>query len=291
MSAFVTRREFVRATAGSLVFARTASARGMQAPLTANAVVDRIRAAMGVPWRAETVDTFKAGNPDTAVRGIATTVMATLSVLERAAAAGLNLIITHEPTFYTHTDATDDLQGDPIYQRKQEVIAQHDLVVWRFHDHWHLRRPEPMTQGLAQALGWEGRSTDGRVFTVPTMTLEAAARHVADRLNVQTLRVIGAPETPIETVVFVPGASSPANVRRGLADADLVIAGEQREWEAIPYAHDAAVSGRPKGLIVLGHAISEEPGMRICAEWLETVVPEVPVELVPAGEPFWRPVA
>ena len=65
-----------------------------------------IQTKLGVPWWSETVDTFKAGNPDTAVRGIATTVMATMSVLERAAAAGRNFIISHEPTFYGHTDAT-----------------------------------------------------------------------------------------------------------------------------------------------------------------------------------------
>jgi hypothetical protein len=42
-------------------------------------------------------------------------------------------------------------------------------------------------------------------------------------------------------------------------------------------------------MIILGHAISEEAGMNNCAKWLKTFVTEVPVEFIPAGEPFWSP--
>src|ERR1700683_315379 len=68
--------------------------------------IGRIQKNVGVPWRSQTVDTFKAGDPDTLVTGIATTMMATFDVLERAAASGKNLIVTHEPTFYGHQDET-----------------------------------------------------------------------------------------------------------------------------------------------------------------------------------------
>ena len=40
---------------------------------------------------------------------------------------------------------------------------------------------------------------------------------------------------------------------------------------------------------MLGHAISEEPGMLEMAQWIKGFVPEVPVQLVRAGEPFWAP--
>ena len=60
-----------------------------------------------------------------------------------------------------------------------------------------------------------------------------------------------------------------------------------RSGKGSNYAHDATASGRAKGVIVLGHAVSEEPGMEICAEWLKTFITQVPVELIKAGEPFW----
>ena len=286
-----TRREFIRsatlAASSTLILNRVVE--GQSPPLTARQIIERIQKSLGVPWRTDTVDTFKAGNPDTTVRGIATTVMATMSVIERAAAAGRNLIVTHEPTFYGHTDDTAPLESDPIYQRKADLIKKHDLVVWRFHDHWHMRRPEPMTEGFFRAVGWEQYLPTNRVATIPETTLEAAARHVQERLGVRALRVIGERGAKITKVVFMPGYGQPQGMMRSLADADLVICGEQREWEGLYYAHDAVAAGRPKGVIVLGHAISEEPGMKICADWLKTFVTEVPVELIPAGEPFWRP--
>src|SRR4030095_17251621 len=74
-----------------------------QAPsLTARQVLERIKANIGVPWMDQTVDTFKDGDPDTRVTGIGVTMMATLDVLQRAAAQGSNLVIKHEPTLFGH---------------------------------------------------------------------------------------------------------------------------------------------------------------------------------------------
>src|SRR5277367_5896112 len=77
--------------------------------LTAKQVIDRIKAHTGGSWKKGTVDTFKAGDPSTPVTGIVTTFAATFDVLQRAAASGKNLIITHEPTFYSHEDQTKQL--------------------------------------------------------------------------------------------------------------------------------------------------------------------------------------
>src|SRR5437762_144605 len=118
--------------------ATAASARDQR--LTAREVVARIQQQVGVPWQSDTVDTFKAGDPDTPVTGIAVTMMATLDVLQRAAAAGDNLIITHEPTFFDHMDVADQLpekDKDPVLTEKKLFISKHGLVIWRFHDHWH----------------------------------------------------------------------------------------------------------------------------------------------------------
>src|SRR4051794_739129 len=80
---------------------------GQKRQHTAREIVDLIKQHVGVPWREQTVDTIKAGDPETPVTGIATTMMATFDVLRRASAAGANLVITHEPVFYTHLDSTE----------------------------------------------------------------------------------------------------------------------------------------------------------------------------------------
>ena len=40
----------------------------------------------------------------------------------------------------------------------------------------------------------------------------------------------------------------------------------------------------PKALILLNHAVSEEAGMKWCADWLKGFVTEVPIKFIPAGE-------
>lgn len=262
-----------------------------QTALTARQVIERIQENIGVEWRAKTVDTFKAGNPDTRVTGIATTVMATLDVLRRASAAKKNLIITHEPTFYNHEDSTEGLGSDPVYRAKQELIAKHDLVVFRFHDHWHMRQPDGMFTGLAKDLGWEKfqQGDNPRRYVLSPTTLGELSAAVAKRLRARAMRVVGKPDSKVSRIGVGVGYNTLQGVMRAWQDVDVVIAGEVREWEGVEYAADAVAAGQQKGLILLGHAISEDPGMKECAAWLGTFVTEVPIEFIPAGEPFWRP--
>src|SRR5580693_288534 len=101
----VSRREFaVGSGAFAAGLALSGSALG-QAPsaasgqLTAGEVIARIKANVGVPWFPKTVDNLLTGSPETPVKGIATTMMATLDVVERCAAKGLNMIVSHETPF------------------------------------------------------------------------------------------------------------------------------------------------------------------------------------------------
>ncbi len=71
---------------------------------SARMLIARIVAANGAALTPNTVDTLKAGDMDTILTGIATTFMDTYEVLQKAVAAGDNLIITHEPTFSNHVD-------------------------------------------------------------------------------------------------------------------------------------------------------------------------------------------
>ena len=127
--------------------------------LTAGDVVERIKGKVGMPWMTQTVDRIVAGSADVRVKGIATTMMATLEVIERAVAAGKNMIVTHEPTFYSHQDTTNELEKDPTYEFKQRFLAEHQVAVFRFHDHWHRMKPDGINMGMTRELGWEKNAT------------------------------------------------------------------------------------------------------------------------------------
>jgi hypothetical protein len=171
MSSFLraSRRSFLGATCGVLALRPLIS---QNAPFTAKQLIERIQKNAGVPWRAQTVDTIKAGSPDTVVKGIATTMVATLDLLKRAAASDRNFIVVHEPTFYS--GAEDEFHArnnpdDPLVQLKRAFIEDHGLVVWRFHDHWHAQKPDGIIRGMGIALGWEKYQVPDnvRLYTLP----------------------------------------------------------------------------------------------------------------------------
>ena len=287
----ISRRSFIYAGLAASVF-RPDFARA-QSTLTAADLIQRIKDRVGIPWRAQTVDTIVAGRPETRVRGIATTMMATLDVIQRAAAAGRNVVITHEPTFYSHQDTTEPLARDPAYQFKEAFIREHEMVVFHFHDHWHAMRPDGIALGMARELGWEARAdaANPREFTLPGTPLEELASQIRSRLAIRTMRVVGDPALRVNRAAASWGyfTFNPANLAISRPDLDLFIVGETREWETVEYVQDLIASGKKKALIILGHVVSEQAGMKYCAEWLKGFVPEVPIEFIPAAEPFWSP--
>jgi putative NIF3 family GTP cyclohydrolase 1 type 2 len=222
--------------------------------------------------------------------------MATLDVLKRAADGGNNFVITHEPTFYDHRDTPNDLgegDRDPVLAEKRAYIEQHHLVVWRFHDHWHARKPDGIEAGMVHALGWEKFQDPANqyLFTLPPMSLKQLADKMTARLRIQAVRVVGNPDMQLTRVALSPGAAGfgPETSALEMKDVEVLILGETREWETVEYVSDAVTENKHKALIILGHIPSEQAGMEECAKWLKGFVTEVPVSFVPAAEPFWLP--
>jgi putative NIF3 family GTP cyclohydrolase 1 type 2 len=261
---------------------------------TAREIIERIKRNVGVPWRADTVDTIKAGDPETPVTGVATTMMATYDVLRRSAAEGKNLVITHEPTFYNHQDRTDSFEkvNDAVWSQKEKFIREHNMVVWRFHDHWHMRKPDGIMQGLLRALGWnELHDAESGLVKVPETTVARLAAEVRKKLGAKVLRVVGSADMKVTRVALQPGAGGPAGHLQALRrpEVEVLLIGEVPEWETIEYVADAAAQGRRKALFLIGHIPSEQAGMENCAAWLKTFITDVPIAFVPALEPFWTP--
>lgn len=263
-------------------------------PLTAQDVIDAVKANVNCEWSENTVDTFKAGDPDVRVTGIATTFTATMDVLKQAVEANCNLIITHEPTFYQHMDDATPLGDDGIVRDKKAFIEKHGLVIWRFHDHIHRHQPDGIYQGMVEFLGWNDYRVEGErnLFRMPELSLAELATQLKQRFGVNTIRVIGDPELKSGKIGFSAGAPGSLSQMKLLQrdDVEILLVGETREWETVEYVRDAAQQGKRKALIILGHSISEEYGMKHCADWMQGFIDEsVQVKFIPAGNPFWAP--
>lgn len=238
-----------------------------------------------------TVDTVKCGDPGAPVRGVVVSFMATRDVLRRSVELGANLVITHEPTFYNHLDETAWLRGDPVYESKRAFLDESGLVVWRCHDGWHRRKPDGVCEGMAAAFGWAGRELPGRPgrYELEALSLGDLACRCKVSVGLAAARVAGDPSQVCRRIALLVGAWGGRAQIDALRepDIDAVICGESPEWETCEYVRDSAAAGRPKGLIVLGHANSEEAGMAWMATWLRPLLPaEIAITHVPAGDPF-----
>jgi putative NIF3 family GTP cyclohydrolase 1 type 2 len=264
------------------------------AGLTAGGVIERIKKNVGVPWREKTVDNLLTGALDTPVHGIATTMMATLDVVERCVAQGKNMIVTHETPFYLHQDVTDDIKDDVVLQYKLAFCKKHDVAMFHFHDHWHAHHPDGIAQGMVDQLGWQKNvdaADDPKRLTFDGVPLANFVSEMSRRLNARTIRVLGDPQLPVKRVQTSWGYCGREGGIKIFSqpDVDVLICGETREWELVEYCQDSIRMGNKKALIVVGHVLSEQGGMILCRDWLKAFVPEVPVEFVAAMEPFWNP--
>lgn len=286
------RREFINASLaiGASSFLNIQSFAYAQNELTIRQVMDLIlKSVPGAPF-SQTVDTIKAGDPSQRVTGIITTMFATVDVIKRAIALKANFIIAHEPTFYNHTDSTDWIENDPVVKLKKELLAKNNIVVWRFHDYIHSMQPDNVLMGVLSAFGWEKHynAANPVMIKVPSTTVRDVVTLAKTKLGIKSLKVVGDLAQSCERIAILPGAPGG---RRQISvqlqeKPDLMLCGEVAEWETSEYIRDAQALGQKRSLIILGHAFSEEPGMKWMASWLQPQVKDIAVTHVPSGEPF-----
>lgn len=181
---------------------------------------------------------------------------------------------------------------DPVYAGKNAFIEKHKLVVFRLTQHWTQRKPDPRAQGLAAAMGWTKYKSgdDALRYDVPGITLEALAGQLKKALGTRGgIRAIGDRTMTVRKIGLLPGYTMIQASIAMMPSVDVIVAGEVQEWESATYAQDVAFAGVKKGFISIGRVVNEAPGMQACADWLKTIVPEVPIRFMSAGDPYWRP--
>lgn len=251
---------------------------------TPRSVVNLIKENVNCDWADKTVDVFKAGNPDTEIKGIAVCMFADMLTLQKAVDMNCNFIITHEPIFYNHLDETDAYTHDPVYLEKRNFIENNKLVVFRFHDHIHRTNPDGIYAGMINKLRWENFATNdaGTLYKMPEKQLSDFALELKKQLGLQSVRVIGNPDMNFTKVGLAVGAPGGARHIQMLnhPEVEVMVAGEANEWETYLYANDATTLGKNKAVIFVGHIKSEEAGMDYCAQWLKGFVKDVPIHFI-----------
>lgn len=254
-------------------------------------VIESIIKMTGSPIIPNTVDVIKEGSPDTPVKGIVTTMFATMEVLKTAVSMNCNLIIVHEPLYYNHLDNTEQFKNDPVFLEKQRYIREHKLVIWRFHDYIHSMKPDGVELGMIAKLGWKNYAVNGSLdqFKLPETSLKELVQTLKQKFPRYTFYIVGNQEMRLTNVRLAPGAPGSMYHIELLEkeNVDVLLAGESPQWETYEYARDAVNQGRKKAVIFLGHIASEESGMDYCADWLKSFIKGIPISFVESGPSYW----
>lgn len=245
-----------------------------------------------------TCDGIIYGDPERECTGVVTTCCPTAAVIQKTAEMGYNLVIAHEPTFFDGWDETDWLRGDKVYQAKKKLLDDTGVVVYRNHDRLHGEKPDGIFSGLIRALGWEqyeGESLQegfGFRFTLPETTVADVARHVAQVMHIEGIRILGDPALKVTKVGIAAHFLGSDVDRSGIDfvnsfDCELLIPGEIIDWTIGEYIADANALGLKKAVLNVGHFNLEEPGMEYMAGWLPDVIgPDVPVAFIQSGDSY-----
>jgi putative NIF3 family GTP cyclohydrolase 1 type 2 len=149
--------------------------------------------------------------------------------MRSASAAGLNMVVTHEPTFYSHPDTIDQIKDDEIYRFKLDFIETNKMVSFHFHDHWHGHRPDGIATGMARELGWEKNADaqNPRLFSFSPAPLARLAQEIESKLKIRTMRVVGDPDLTVKRAIASWGNVSqfPGIPLLARSDIDVLIIG------------------------------------------------------------------
>lgn len=256
---------------------------------TVGQISDMIFKETGFKGIANTVDTIKAGSSDMKVTGIVTTMFPTIKVIHKAIELKANLLIVHEPTFYSgNIEEKKWAKSSEVIDRKTKLLNDNNITIWRAHDSWHTIKPDGITNGVIKKIGWENYYKGEKTFTIPSASLKQLVKYLKQKMDIEHVRIVGDKDDKISKVSLLPGAWGGVEQMNAIINdkPDVLIVGEVSEWETAEYVRDARALGDNISLIILGHAMSEEPGMQWIAEWLQPKLPGLPITHIVSGNPL-----
>lgn len=267
--------------------------------MTIKSIIDGILAYHPDIGDRRTCDVAVGGDVNVECSGILVSIAPTVEIIHKAIEIGANFIFVHEPTFYSgYDDECEWLEGNDVYEEKLKLLQDNGIVVFRDHDHMHAHNPDGIFHYLMKQLGWSEYLVPGTgrgwEVKLPETTFGELVQHVKDAMHLDTIRYIGNLDAKVSTVGFcghlLPGPHTNwSNNDQLLAccNYDVVIPGETVDWTVPLFYRDAAMLGRNKGMIIPGHFVQEEAGMRWAHEWLRPIVgDELAITFVSAGDMF-----
>ena len=239
----------------------------------------------------KTVDRIIIGDPQTKVKKIGTCWMPYWDTCKKAVESGVNVLVTHEPTFYTHWDL-DEKQGDyynspeftknqylELVEKKKKWINENGLVIIRNHDTMDALKDMGIPFAFGRFLGFQNTDiiasrTYYNVYRIESQPAEKVAGMIAQKLTKlgqPGVAFYGDPKYPVSSVGIGTGCiCDPMDFADLKPDMFIAIDDVVRTWTQTTFASD---SGQP--LVVINHGTSEEAGMQMLNQIIKKKFPNI----------------
>ena len=256
-------------------------------------------------------DDYKSGDPEMECTGVVTALTPNIAVIRKAIELNANLIVVHEPTYYTSQDGPgwfEDFDNE-IYVEKHKLLEQHKSCIWRDHDHMHANDPDSIFTGVLKYMGWLDKAKvdhDTGLYAHFLVDLEECsvrqlAQKLIDTIGLNGARIVGDENAIVKKAALV-GHLDPQDIVKKDGSkgeysikvieamengVDVIIPGETIDWTVLSYIRDAYEFGKNKAAILIGHFNWEELGMKYMKEWLfDLIEGQIPVTYVPSGDMY-----
>lgn len=236
-------------------------------------------------------DDYKSGNPEDECKGIVVALVPTINVIRKAIEVGANLIIVHEPTFYTSQDQAGWFESfdNSTFEEKDALLKEHGITIWRDHDHMHAHTPDQIFTGVVKCLEWDKEyyvndktgSFAHYVCTIAPTKLIDVCKYVSEKMGINGCKYLGNPDQVVSKIALIghlypmgDGPEYSVNVIKELEEhgVDVIMPGETIDWTVASYIRDSVQLGKNKGMICVGHFNIEELGMKYFAGHIEELV-------------------
>jgi putative NIF3 family GTP cyclohydrolase 1 type 2 len=242
-------------------------------------------------FKRKTVDRIIIGNPETKINKIGTCWMSNWETCKKAVKSGINVLITHEPTFYTHWDLdekrgsyfssrefTKRLYIDQV-ERKKKWINDNGLAIIRNHDTIDVLSDVGIPFSFGKFLGFSNSDiiaarTYYNVYKVDKQSASDLTGSIARKLSElgqPGVAFYGDPDRQVASVGLGTGcACDPMEFADLKPDVFIAIDDVVRTWTQTAFASD---TGQP--LIIVNHGTTEEMGMRMLNQLIKQKFPEI----------------
>lgn len=227
----------------------------------------------------DSVDRIIIGNPEARITKIGTCWMPYWQTLKEAVANGVNTMVVHEPTFYSHLDLNGieahfsnySKTGGKLYleqvEKKKKWIEDNKLSIIRCHDVLDALGKFGIPFAFGMALGFSNEDIIRskpyyNVYRTAPATAGEVARYVASKLSAfgqPGVAFYGDENRMVSSVALGTGCiCDPIHFTELEADLRIAIDDVVKTWVQTYYAAD---TGNP--LVIVNHGTSEENGMRM----------------------------